>query len=339
MLLARALASAPKLLLLDELLSGLDRENRERALHCLATLSGSALPWVLTSHRREELPQGVTHLRLLAHGRLAPVTAGTGRRRPKGAVRQAARPRPRRAKAQRKGTHSRARQLLTVNRATVYRGGSAVLRDLSLSIGSGDCWLVHGPNGSGKSSFLQLLYGDLSAASGGAVQRDGLASGVPISQFKRRVGLVSPELQTLHPRHLRVDEVIASGSRASIGYDGRISGGNRQRLRRLLRRLGLGALERRALATLSYGQVRQVLFARALLADPDILLLDEPYAGLDATTRAYLQDVVEQAVHAGITVVMTSHHRDDWPNGVTHELELRQGRARYLGPVRAAHDG
>ncbi len=219
----------------------------------------------------------------------------------------------------------------------MYRAASVVLQDLSLAISQGECWVVHGPNGSGKSSFMQLLYGDLSAASGGSVKRAGLAPGVPIAQFKRRVGLVSPELQTLHPRQLRVDEVIASGPRASIGHDGRISMRQRSRLRRLLRQFGLRALERRTLATLSYGQVRQVLFARALLTDPDILLLDEPYAGLDVDTRSRLRAVVDQALGSGVTVVMTSHHRDDWPVGVTHELELRQGRARYLGPVRAAH--
>lgn len=345
-LLARALASAPKLLLLDELLGGLDPANRVRAQGCLAVLSRSALPWVLTSHRQEELPQVATHVRLLERGRLT-------------AVRKASRATEGvRARVARRGTahagatavgrsvrgvaarpRRRPRQLLTLAKVSVYRAGSAVLQDLSLAIAQGECWVVHGPNGSGKSSLMQLLYGDLSAASGGSVRRAGLAPGVPIAQFKRRVGLVSPELQTLHPRELRVDEVIASGARASIGYDGRISKPQRSRLRRLLRQFGLRALERRTLATLSYGQVRQVLFARALLAEPDILLLDEPYAGLDAPTRACLRAVVDQALCSGVTVVMTSHHRDDWPGGVTHELQLRQGRAHYLGPVRRAHHG
>lgn len=346
-LLARALASAPKLLLLDELLSGLDPSNRARAQRCLAVLSRSPLPWVLTSHRREELPEAATHLGVLDHGRLradrAPSSAGRASAAASevGAVAvggsEATATREAQRAAAPRTARRRARQLLTLANVTVYRAGSAVVRDLSLTIRRGDCWVVHGPNGSGKSSFIQLLYGDLSAASGGAVWRAGLAPGVPIAQFKCRVGLVSPELQTLHPRELRVDEVIVSGSRASIGYDGRISARSRARVRRLLRQLGLRALERRTLATLSYGQVRQILFARALLADPDILLLDEPYAGLDRRTRARLRAVVDQAARSGVTVVMTSHHRDDWPAGVSHELELRQGRARYLGPVRAGH--
>lgn len=342
-LLARALAAAPKLLLLDELLSGLDPANRVRAQACLALLSRSALPWVLTSHREQELPAVATHVRLLEHGRLTavrrpPSVARRGREggspaaQASGAARAAGgigRLRPRRPRP-RPG-----QPLLTLAKVRVYRGDSAVLRGLSLTISRGECWVVHGPNGSGKSSFIQLLYGDLSAASGGSLSRAGLTPGVPIAHFKRRAGLVSPELQTLHPRELRVDEVIASGASASIGYDGALSSRQQSRTRRLLRRLGLRALERRALSTLSYGQVRQVLFARALVADPDILLLDEPYAGLDADTRRRLAAVVDQALCAGVTVVMTSHHRDDWPAAVTHELELGQGRVRYLGPVRA----
>jgi len=346
-LLARALASTPKLLLLDELLSGLDPANRELAQGCLAALSRSALPWVLTSHRQEEIPAVATHVRVLERGRLmtARTIARTARQRSDlPGARAAARRTAAAAHIARdvnitalRSGRQRPRELLTLSKVSVYRAGSAVLRDLSLAISRGECWVVHGANGSGKSSFIQLLYGDLSPAHGGSVKRAGLAAGVPITEFKRRVGLVSPELQTLHPRELRVDEVIASGARASIGYDGRISTRQQVRLRQLLRRWGLLALERRALATLSYGQVRQVLFARALFAEPDILLLDEPYAGLDAQTRARLRAVVDQALRSGVTVVMTSHHRDDWPSGVTHELQLRQGRARYLGPVRAAH--
>jgi zinc transport system ATP-binding protein len=81
--------------------------------------------------------------------------------------------------------------------------------------------------------------------------------------------------------------------------------------------------------------MRRVLFARALVREPDILLLDEPYAGLDAQTRSSLRALVEQAVESGMTVLIATHHRDEWPRASTHELELVRGRARYCGPVRA----
>jgi ABC-type molybdenum transport system ATPase subunit/photorepair protein PhrA len=90
---------------------------------------------------------------------------------------------------------------------------------------------------------------------------------------------------------------------------------------------------------LSYGQLRRVLFARALVNEPDMLLLDEPYAGLDARARASLRRLVQQAVSSGVTVVMATHHRDEWPRGVTHELELTASRVLYCGPLRRAPRG
>jgi ABC-type molybdenum transport system ATPase subunit/photorepair protein PhrA len=85
---------------------------------------------------------------------------------------------------------------------------------------------------------------------------------------------------------------------------------------------------------LSYGQARRVLFARALVRQPDIVLLDEPYTGLDALTRRRLRAQVEHWVGEGRTVVMATHHADDWPRASGCELELAAGRARYRGPLR-----
>ncbi|HEY6453255.1 MAG TPA: ATP-binding cassette domain-containing protein, partial [Steroidobacteraceae bacterium] len=84
----------------------------------------------------------------------------------------------------------------------------------------------------------------------------------------------------------------------------------------------------------SYGQNRRVLFARALVREPDILLLDEPYAGLDARTRVALRSLVERAIASGVTVIMTTHHADERPALATHELELERARAIYCGSIR-----
>jgi molybdate transport system ATP-binding protein len=85
---------------------------------------------------------------------------------------------------------------------------------------------------------------------------------------------------------------------------------------------------------LSYGQARRVVFARALAGRPDIVLLDEPYTGLDAATRRRLRRLIDAHIAAGGTVVIASHHRDDRPQAVTHEIELADGVARYCGPLR-----
>jgi len=316
-LLARALAWAPKLLLLDELFNGLDGINRQRVQHCLRVLARSALPWVLTSHRVQDIPVFATHLCRIERGRIThsgPLDA------PPAAPHRSA---------------SNA-LLIGLQRVSVWRDGAAVLRNLSLQIGRGECWVVHGPNGSGKSSFMQLLYGDLSAASGGSIVRAGVASGVPLTLFKARVGLVTAELQLLQPRYLSVEEVVVSGLHASIGLNAPPTGAQRIAARRALRRVGASALAARTVRELSYGQLRRVLFARALVHRPAMLLLDEPHAGVDARTSTRLRSLVEQAFQSGVTVVMSTHHRDEWPPVATHELELAPGRVVYCGALRTA---
>jgi molybdate transport system ATP-binding protein len=224
--------------------------------------------------------------------------------------------------------------LLALRQASVWRDGVAALRDVTLQIHRGDCWVVHGGNGSGKSSFIQLLHGDLSAASGGSIARAGIDSGVPLDLFKRRVGLVTPQLQALQPRYLRVEEVVASGLHASIGLNSPATAAQRAQARRALRRVGAVALAGRAIRELSYGQLRRVLFARALVHEPAMLLLDEPHAGVDARTRTVLRSLVQQALDSGVTVIIATHHRDEWPRGATHELELASSRVVYCGALR-----
>ena len=335
-LLARALAWRPALLLMDEPFSGLDPLNRQRLVAALRTLNRSRLPWVLSTHRLEDLAVAATHVCRIEGGRIRslnrlgpkgilpdagtePPSAGDGRRQRRG-----------------RSTASRgpARTLIALHRASVWREGARVLRNISCEVASGDCWVVHGPNGSGKSSLIKLLYGELGVARGGSIFRDGIVPGVPLSVFQHRAGLVAPELQTLYPRYELVADVVASGLHASVGLNEATTPGERRSVQRALRRVQGSGLQRRALRTLSYGQMRRVLFARALVNEPDILLLDEPYAGLDARTRAAMQGLVEQAVQAGVTTVITTHHNDEWPVGISHEIELRAGEASYCGPVR-----
>jgi molybdate transport system ATP-binding protein len=321
-LVARALAWRPRLLLLDEPFSGLDPDNRERLAAGLRSLSRSALPWVLSTHRIDDLSIPATHLCRLESGRVAArsrLAARFGRPSRKGSTLARATQRAAAARSDR-------RVLLRLRNASIWRDGTAVLRNLSLAVEAGQCWVVHGTNGSGKSTLIQTLYGDLGVAAGGSIVRDGVVPGVPLWTFQRRVGLVAPELHAILARQQTVDDVVASGLPAR----------ERHRVLAALRRVDASRLGGRTLRTLSYGQMRRVLFARALVNEPDILLLDEPYAGLDARTRAALCALIERAIEAGATAVITTHHDDEWPAATSHELQLSSGGARYCGPVRRA---
>ncbi|HTP40481.1 MAG TPA: ATP-binding cassette domain-containing protein [Steroidobacteraceae bacterium] len=353
-LLARALAWKPGLLLLDELSNGLDPHNRALVQRLIHGLRRRRLPWVLATHRSEEIPASATHLALLERGRLtwqgrigaarrAGILPPAPRVRGGSAVRQAreapgVRREPGAVSARRRrpaatGAAAGGRAWFELKNAWVWRDGKAVLRELAFKVMPGQCWVVHGANGSGKSTLLRAMYGDLGVASQGEIKRRGIEAGIAISQFKRRVGFIAPELQTSHPLYLTAVEVVVSGLHSSLGLDGTPSAAERRRALAALRVFGAAALAQRTLRQLSYGQLRRVLFARAWVHKPDILLLDEPYTGLDAATRRLLQQRVEAWAAAGGTLVMVTHHRDEWPAAATHELHLVRGAARYCGEI------
>jgi molybdate transport system ATP-binding protein len=370
-LLARALASRPRLLLLDEVLNGLDAVNRARVLGWLARRA-RRLPWVLATHRLEDVPRGANRALVLARGRVvyrgrlrraplaawleephskpaAPAEHSVGRRahgleephskpaapaehsvgrRARGLDAHSSEPAPAARRAR------RGRELVRLCCARVYLDGSRALSDISLAVRSGECWVVHGRNGSGKTTLIRTLYGDHGVAVGGRIERAGHGAGVPLESFKKRVGLVAPHLQAEHPRELTVSEVVQSGRHASVGLNDAPSAADRSAARRALALFGLSRLGRRPLAELSYGQSRRVLFARALVRAPQLLLLDEPFAGVDAPTRRALMERVSALAAKGTAVVVTTHRPGDWPGCATHELELSGGRARYCGPLR-----
>jgi molybdate transport system ATP-binding protein len=228
------------------------------------------------------------------------------------------------------------RALVRLDHARVYLEGSCVLEGISLTVHTGELWVVHGRNGSGKTTLLRTLYGDHGVAVGGTLERAGVAAGVPLEVFRKRVGLVAPHLQADHPQELTVEEVVQSGRYASLGLNDSPTAADRAAARRALALFGLARLARRAIGELSYGQSRRVLFARALVRAPRLLLLDEPFAGLDSLTRHDLLERVLKLAAGGTAVVVSAHHLGEWLTHATHELELAAGRVRYSGPIRAS---
>lgn len=328
-LLARALAACPKLLLLDELFEGLDAHKRAVVARWLDRTTRSALPWVLAAHRPEDAHRAATHLARLERGRLLYAGLCKPLKPSKSADPAAHRPQPAMGRTP---VAKRRRLLVRLHRANVYLDATPVLRDISFEVRAGECWVVHGPNGSGKTTLLRTIYGDHGVDTR-CIERFGIRPGVPLERFKRQVGWIAPTLQADHPPHLTVLEVLQSGCHASIGLNEAATVEDRAAARRVLARFGLARLAQRTLRELSYGQMRRVLFARAWAGNPHLLLLDEPYAGIDSATRAALMRCVDAAIEQGTGVIITTHHQSDWPRQATHELRLQQGRAV---PARAA---
>ena len=193
------------------------------------------------------------------------------------------------------------RLLLRLTKADLYVDYRPVLRDLNWELRAGEHWAVFGANGAGKSSFLKLLYGDLSPALGGRIERRGVAAGTPIAAWKRRVGYVSPELQADYAGDVTVLDLVASGRYASIGLADPATARDRKAAARWIRFFRLRSVSARRPRELSYGQLRRALIARALTGGARILLLDEPLTGLDPRQRAVVKGLLERLMRRRVT--------------------------------------
>lgn len=333
-LLARALIQAPDWLLLDEFYNGLDTEYRGRIDRILDAARAADTSWIVAAHRARDVPRGTRGVIELSEGRLMSVSvlrrAELARLSLRAVERRAAERRAaqRRAATAPRGTRRTARPpLLKLIRADLYVDYRPVLRDLNWELRQGEHWAIFGANGAGKTSFLKLLYGDLSPALGGRVEREGVPAGTPIGAWKRRVGYVSPELQADYAVDVRLKDLVASGRYASIGLVDAPTAADLRTALRWLKLFRLLSVAGRRPRELSYGQLRRALIARALAAEPRILLLDEPLTGLDPRQRAIVKGVLERLMRRQLTLVITVHHAEDLPRGITHSLRLHQRRA------------
>ncbi|MGH8174674.1 MAG: ATP-binding cassette domain-containing protein [Steroidobacter sp.] len=348
-LVARAYASDARVLLLDEVFNGLDARTKEKLRRGLEQTRGGH-DWVVTSHRPKELPVNVTHIARMERGRIIEMGPGRGawgagrNKKGEGLGARGSGQSKMASAAYRMGvvkktfvTHFRSdlspapqapRPFIVIRNATLFRDYRPVIRDLNWTVQRGEHWAVLGANGSGKSTLLSLIYGDLHPALGGQIERAGQSSGARIETWKHRVGWLSPELQADHFRATTIEEIVISGRYASVGLNEPPTRTDRVIARRWLKIFGLEQLRERGPRQVSYGQMRLALIARAMVNDPELLLLDEPCAGLDSEVRARVLALVEQLAHHGTQIMIAVHDPDDIAPSVSKVLRIgRGGRA------------
>jgi molybdate transport system ATP-binding protein len=222
-----------------------------------------------------------------------------------------------------------AEPLVRLHGVDLYRDYRLVLRDVDWTIRRGEHWAIWGRNGSGKSSLLKMLYGDLHPKLGGVIERNGVLLGTPIAEWKRRVGFVSPELQAEYFLARDLEEVVISGRYSSIGLNDTARRDDRKAARSWLKFFGLSRLADRKPRAVSYGQMRLALLARAMINQPELLLLDEPCTGLDPKVRAIVLAMLAKLASGGVQLVIAVHDRADVPPCVKCELHIeRPGTVR-----------
>jgi len=220
---------------------------------------------------------------------------------------------------------------------TIVRGGATLIRDITWRVEEADRWVVIGPNGAGKTTLLQVLAAQIHPSDGVAGLLGEVLGTVDVFELRPRIGLTSASLAERIPRGERVHDVVVSASYAVLGrwresYDEL----DHERADELLAQLRIAQLANRTFGTLSEGERKRVQIARALMTDPELLLLDEPAAGLDLTGRESLVRTLSDLAldaYAPASVLVT-HHGEAIPAGITHALLLKQGEIVAAGPLR-----
>jgi len=218
----------------------------------------------------------------------------------------------------------------------VVREGRWILRDVDWRVAPTDRWVLVGPNGSGKTTVVRIAALYLHPSVGTVDVLGQRVGRVDVRTLRTRVGLASGGLSAmLRPQLLAVDAVMTARFAALEPWWHRYDERDRARAAGLLERMGVGHAADRPLATLSDGERQRVALARTLMTDPELLLLDEPAAGLDLAAR---EDLVGRlaalaAEPAAPPLVLVTHHVEEIPPGFTHAMLLRDGHVVAAGPI------
>src|SRR3954454_851816 len=232
--------------------------------------------------------------------------------------------------------------VLSLSGVAVVRDRATLLADVDWTVREGERWVVLGPNGAGKTTLMQVASAGLFPTRGRVELLGEVYGSVALSELRTRVGISSASLGDRIPGHERALDVVVTASYGVIGrWQETYDAADTARAAELLARVGLRAFADRRFGTLSEGERKRVLLARALMTDPELLLLDEPAAGLDLGAReALLRLLTRLASDPGSPpTVLVTHHPEEVPVGTTHALLLARGRTVAAGPVREVLTG
>jgi iron complex transport system ATP-binding protein len=226
--------------------------------------------------------------------------------------------------------------VVALDGVAVRRAGRTILGPVDWTIGPGERWAVVGPNGSGKTTLLQVLSTYLWPTRGRVRILGDEMGTVDARELRRRIGYASQALAAaIDPALPAIDVVMTARHAALAPWWHRFEEADRERAQALLEQLGIGAMTLRTFGTLSSGERQRTQIARTLMTRPDLLLLDEPAAGLDLGAReALLRSLTALAADPALpAIVLVTHHVEEIPTGFGHALLLADGRAQAAGRI------
>ena len=332
-IIARAMVKKPRLLILDEPFEGLDQKSRNEYQSVISNLIKKGIKILFITNRLEEIPPDISHALVLINGNIfikrekaealhnLPIYALFKQHNlikndlSRNANRQ---------------SQIAPDVLIEMNNVTVRYGQKIVLKNINWQMQKGENWAIVGPNGSGKSTILKLITGDVLQAYANNISILGFkkGDGKSIWEIKKYIGEVSPDLQLRYQKDVSVFEVIISGFFDSVGI---IQTPTPQQIKQANKWISIFHLNRyihKKIADLSSGQQRMIFFARAMVKNPLLLILDEPCQGLDLTNRKQILDVIEN-LSKYTNLLLVTHHKDEIPKCINKIMYLNNSYAKF----------
>lgn len=337
--LASAIFANPQLLIIDNPYIGLDKDARELLTHLLHSLSADkGIHIMLVVNRHSDIPHFVTHvveIKDLCVGPKLAIDKYLSQCQKEQEYPYCMAITEHEARLSQIGNKIlsipykendyHAHYVVRMNNVSIKYGNHTILDKLSWTVCNGEHWAVVGSNGSGKSTLLSLVCADnpQSYACDITLFDHKRGSGESIWDIKQHIGYVSPELHRAFHSNVSVEKVIASGFNNAIGIYKTPSTQQLNACRIWMDIFGISKLMGRSFLQLSSGEQRLVLLARAMVKDPELLVLDEPLHGLDHYNRQRVRNIINiYCKRHNKTLIMVSHYEDEMPSCIDHRLSL-----------------
>lgn len=318
--LVKALVSGPSILILDNPFIGLDAPTRDLLRDLLEQMiQVMHLHVILVLSREEEIPDFITHV-VPVEGLIC-------------GKKEIHRPKPFCPELSESKNNESIRkdefkeEIVRLNKVSIRYGERTILRELDWTVHKGEKWALTGENGSGKSTLLSLICADNPQSYACDISLFGRkrGTGESIWEIKKNIGYVSPEIHRAYLKNMPAIDIVASGLHDSVGLYVRPKPEQRVVCEQWMNVFGIGELKDSSFLQLSSGEQRLVLLTRAFVKEPDLLILDEPLHGLDASNRKLVTEIIDSySRKEGKTLIMVSHYSEEFPMCITHSLHLKK---------------
>lgn len=325
--LAQVLKKEPKILILDNPLIGLDKASRDMTLQVLESLCHE-IQLIIVISRIQDIPFFVTHVVEVKGKTVYPKVTYTeflkSHRTPHTQTNDIILSL---SKSSCTTKPNNANNIVTLNNISIKYGKHVILENINWQINSGEHWALTGANGTGKSTLLSLIYADNPQAYACDITLFGRkrGTGESIWDIKKRIGYLSPEMYRCFHKNLPAKEIIANSLLNTIGFFKKPSPTQIEQSMTWMHILNIEDLAERMYPTLSSGEQRLVLLARAFVKNPELLILDEPFHGLDDQNTTQIRSVINKYCEkSNCSLIIVSHYTEDYPSCIDHVFRLQK---------------